>query len=57
VRENFGSNLNDVTIGIRREEKNQVTPGPGNYSPERAEALTMITAAAFDFSKYTERLD
>ncbi len=51
MRENFGSNTNEFTIGIRRDENIPVTPGPGTYSPERAEALTIARSAAFDFAK------
>ena len=47
--------MNKFTIGIRREENTELTPGPGTYSPEKADYQTMTRAVAVDFSKQTER--
>jgi len=32
--------LKNITIGVKREQKIQNSPGPADYSPERAFALT-----------------
>jgi len=40
-----------MTIGVRREETIPVAPGPGTYSPEKGDNLTMARSPAFDFSK------
>ena len=57
VYENFGQNMNKITIGIRRDENTLLSPGPGTYSPEKADQLILAKAAAADFSKQTERLN
>ena len=48
---NFGYDLNKVTIGVRREDSISQTPGPGTYSPEKADAVTYQRASAADFAK------
>ena len=48
---NFGEDLNKVTIGVRREDSISQTPGPGTYSPEKADAVTYQRASAADFAK------
>ena len=47
--------MNKITIGVRRGEKSVHTPGPGTYSPDRADHQTMIRSSAADFSKQTDR--
>ena len=37
----FNSGVKGFKIGEKREERVQVTAGPGTYSPERSEAITM----------------
>ena len=55
IQDLFGHNLNDVTIGVRREEIQQLTPGPGTYSPEKCDTLTRVRTAMADFTRQTER--
>jgi len=43
--------MNKITIGIRRDENALLSPGPGTYSPEKADQLILTRAAAADFSK------
>ena len=43
--------MNKFVIGIRRDESIVPTPGPGTYSPERADNLILARAVAFDFSR------
>jgi len=43
--------MNKITIGIRRDENTLLSPGPGTYSPEKADQLILAKAAAADFSK------
>lgn len=44
-----------MTIGARREERIPVAPGPGTYSPEKGDGMTLVRSPAFDFSKQPER--
>jgi len=34
-------NLNKISIGIKRDEIIKPSPGPGTYSPEKADAFTI----------------
>ena len=43
--------MNKLTIGIRRDEHILFSPGPGTYSPEKADQLILARAVAADFSK------
>jgi hypothetical protein len=40
-----------MTIGARREERIPVAPGPGTYSPEKGDGMTLVRSPAFNFSK------
>ena len=43
--------MNKITIGVRREERPINTPGPGTYSPEKADHVVLEKYAAYDFGK------
>ena len=45
MHENFGDDLNKFTIGVRRSDQVNRNPGPGQYSPEKADLLVMEKAA------------
>jgi hypothetical protein len=55
VHQNFEDEILGGNIYEKREEKIQITPGPGFYSPEKADAITMPRAAAVDFKNQPER--
>lgn len=57
MKNNFGDDVGRMTIGERRDEIIQITPGPGTYSPEKSNHLTLASSPAFDFSKQPERPD
>jgi hypothetical protein len=40
----------------KRQEKIPFGPGPGSYSPERADAITKTKSMEVDFTKHGERL-
>jgi hypothetical protein len=40
----------------KRQEKIPFGPGPGSYSPERADAITKTKSMEVDFTKLSERL-
>jgi hypothetical protein len=40
-----------MTIGVKRFDQTEKTPGPGDYEPARGDSQTKIISAAYDFSK------
>jgi len=54
-KRNFGHNAKGVSIGQRRETKNELAPGPGHYSPERAVKTVKSTSPMKDFGRATGR--
>ena len=53
--QNFGETTKSFTIGQRREQNQEMSPGPGSYSPERSDSQTKTRTSAVDFSKTTIR--
>ena len=51
----FGDDANDMTIGVRREERVPVTPGPGEYRHEDADGQTKPRVPAHEWHKYPGR--
>jgi hypothetical protein len=46
-----------MTIGIRRVSKESLSPGPGDYSPEKGESLTKLNSRATDFNRSVGRIE
>jgi len=44
-----------MTIGIRRINKDTLSPGPGHYSPERGDGITKQNSRATDFNRSVGR--
>jgi hypothetical protein len=40
-----------MTIGVRRSQKVPKSPGPGEYTPERADSLTKTKSISYKISK------
>jgi len=40
LKNEFGSDLGPMTIGVKNEDKVLRSVGPGEYSPERANSIT-----------------
>jgi hypothetical protein len=40
-----------MTIGVRREKRVPITPGPGEYRPEEADGLTKPRAPEYEWHK------
>ena len=53
----FGDESKGFSIGIKREEKIAVGPGPGCYSPERGDKLIRTKAQESSFVNQTGRKD
>ena len=54
--QSFGDNLKAMTIGAKRPERLQVSPGPGEYDTGRADSQTKSRSpAAVNFDKRTGR--
>jgi hypothetical protein len=51
----FGDDAKTFTIGEKRPEKSSEGIGPGQYSPERAEAITKPKTKIVVFSKQPSR--
>lgn len=47
----FGKQLSKVTIGVKRELRKPEGPGPGSYSPEKADTHTKRATSGVDFQK------
>jgi hypothetical protein len=43
----FGENVKSFEIGQKREQKLQVSAGPGQYSPENADRVTKDRVSSF----------
>ena len=54
-RKQFGSETKTFTIGEKRAEKIVETMGPGQYSPERGDALTKTKIANVNFGTSESR--
>lgn len=55
VSSQFGNELGPNTIGVKRETKASVSPGPGHYSPEKVTAIVKPREVTTDFSKTVGR--
>ena len=54
----FGSNAKSFTIGKKRAEKREDSPGPGEYEVSRSDSVTKQRVPhAVDFEKTTGRRD
>lgn len=51
----FGSDAKTFTIGAKRKERVERSPGPGDYDHERSDSVTKTRAPAVDFAKNPER--
>ena len=51
----FGDDLPNTTIGVRRDEQVSRSPGPGEYKHENADGLTKNRAPGYDWSKSPNR--
>lgn len=57
MHNNFGQNLNRISIGEKREQKIKLSPGPCDYSPQAADLLTREKSPEYKFGHQTGRKD
>lgn len=51
----FGDDAKSFTIGAKRLERVERSPGPGDYNHERSDSVTKTRAPAVDFTKNPDR--